>query len=368
MPPITMLIKPVSGLCNMRCKYCFYADVTENREIKSYGTMSLDTLETLVRKALDYAEGICVFAFQGGEPTLAGIDFYKKLMEFQKMYNYKKVNIFNSIQTNGYNISPEFARFLNVNKFLAGLSMDGTQAIHDELRVDAKGDGTFPAVNRTVKLFDSHKVEYNILCVVNNLIASEPDKVYNTLKKYKFVQYIPCIDNFDGIKKNYSLDSEKYANFLKKTFDRYYSDFMRGDYVSVRIFDNYIGILMGRPPENCAMNGVCSCYFLIEGDGSVFPCDFYVLDEWKLGNVNKDSFARMLNSETAHKFVEVSRHVDEKCLKCKWQKICRGGCRRDREPIIDGKPSLNKYCSAYKDFFEYAYERMEEIADKLKAK
>ena len=366
MPPISMLIKPVSGLCNMRCKYCFYADVIENREVKSYGRMSLETLETLTRKALEFADGSCTFGFQGGEPTLAGLDFYKKLMELQRKYNVKNVRILNSIQTNGYAMDAEFARFLGQNKFLVGLSVDGTQAIHDSLRVDAAGKGTFERISRTAKLFDAHRVEYNILCVVNNLVASEPDKVYGALRRYRYLQFIPCIDNFDMEKKDFSLDADKYASFLKKTFDRYYRDFMSGNYISVRNFDNYISILMGRPPENCAMNGVCNCYFLVEGDGGVYPCDFYVLDEWQLGNVNTDSFARMLKSDAAHRFVEVSKFPDPACGGCRWRYLCRGGCRRDREPMVDGHMSLNKYCSAYKDFFAYSRGRMEEIAKRVK--
>ena len=365
MPPISVLIKPASSLCNMRCKYCFYADITDNREVKSYGIMSEETLENLIKKAFEYASGSATFAFQGGEPTLAGLDFYRKLLEFEKKYNVNKIPVQNAIQTNGFIIDEEWAKFLADNKFLVGLSMDGTKDIHDSLRIDAAGKGTFARVQKTARLFNKLGVEFNILCVVNNFIARSPKKVYDSLKEYGFIQFIPCLDTFDGEKKVFSLTPERYTEFLKVTFNEYYKDFCAGHPISVRNFDNYIGMLLGRPPENCAMAGVCTCYTVVEGDGSVFPCDFYVLDEWKLGNINENSFAELITGDMAKKFVGVSTHRNEECKECRWYPLCRGGCRREREPIIDGTPSLNRFCECYKKFFDACYPKMEEIAIKL---
>jgi uncharacterized protein len=324
--------------------------------------MSEETLENLIKKAFDYASGSATFAFQGGEPTLAGLDFYRKLLEFQKKYNVKNIPVQNAIQTNGYTIDEDWAKFLAENKFLVGLSLDGTRDIHDSLRVDATGKGTFSRVEKTARLFQKHGVEFNILCVVNNFIARSPKKVYDSLKKYGFIQFIPCLDSFDGEKKVFSLTPERYTEFLKVTFNEYYKDFCAGKPTSVRNFDNYIGMLLGRPPENCAMAGVCTCYTVVEGDGSVFPCDFYVLDEWKLGNINEHSFAELIMGEMAQKFVGVSTYRNEECKECHWYPLCRGGCRREREPIIDGTPSLNRFCECYKKFFDACYPKMEEIA------
>jgi uncharacterized protein len=327
--------------------------------------MSEETLENLIKKAFDYASGSATFAFQGGEPTLAGLDFYRKLLEFQKKYNVKNIPVQNAIQTNGYTIDEDWAKFLAENKFLVGLSLDGTRDIHDSLRLDAAGKGTFSRVEKTARLFQKHGVEFNILCVVNNFIARSPKKVYDSLKKYGFIQFIPCLDSFDGEKKVFSLTPERYTEFLKVTFNEYYKDFCAGKPTSVRNFDNYIGMLLGRPPENCAMAGVCTCYTVIEGDGSVFPCDFYVLDEWKLGNINKNSFEELICGDMAKKFVGVSTYRNEECKECYWYPLCRGGCRREREPIIDGTPSLNRFCECYKKFFEACYPKMEEIAIKV---
>jgi len=360
MPQATFMIKPVSNLCNMQCQYCFYDDVSKNRKQASHGIMSAETLETIVKKALEYADTSCSFAFQGGEPTLAGLDFYKSLLNFQKIYNKKNIAINNSIQTNGLNLNAQWANFFAKNKFLVGLSIDGTQPLHDKHRKTANGAGTYDKIQKTASIFQGHKVEYNILCVVNNDVACAPEDVYLNLKKHKYLQFIPCINYFD--ENSPTLNVAAYANFLKITFDLYYKDFMRGKYVSIRNFDNYINVLSGNPPEQCGMAGMCSRYFLIEADGGVFPCDFYVLDEWKIGNINEDSLFRMIKSEASHLFINSSKHVDEKCTKCKWHGLCRGGCRRYREPMVNNTLSLNSNCEAFNDFFEYSYSRMVEIA------
>ena len=171
-----------------------------------------------------------------------------------------------------------------------------------------------------------------------------------------------------GFTKLYDCPSCQFIAAVVQCVVRMPRDFMEGNYVSIRNFDNYVRIFMGYPPENCAMCGRCTCYFVAEGDGSIFPCDFYVLDEWKLGNVHESSFEELLESEKAKKFVAVSGHISEKCRACRYYPLCRGGCRRDREPLSSGMPSLNRLCPAYEKFFEYTNERMAEMAKKLMAK
>lgn len=365
MPPINLLIKPSSSLCNMRCKYCFYADVTKNREVDNYGMMSGETLETMVKMALCYADDHCGFVFQGGEPTLVGLDFYRRLIRLQENYNIKNVKISNSIQTNGYLIDDEWAKFFAENDFLVGLSLDGPKDIHDAFRLDAAGKGTHNRLMRSINILKKHNVEFNILCVVNNYVARHGRRVYQFFKKsgFNYIQFIPCIDPFDDSENHdYSLNSKLYGNFLKAIFDLYYHDMLSGNYTSIRIFDTYIEMLMGFPPKTCGMSGVCTCYFTVEGDGTVFPCDFYVIDRYKMGNIHLQGFEQMATSEAAKRFVKESYHVDDRCRACKWFFICRGGCRRDREPFINGKASINKYCQSYKSFFEYAFPKLQELA------
>jgi len=371
MPPLSLLIKPASSLCNLRCRYCFYHSIAEKRMTESYGIMSYNTLEKMVEKALAFADSNCILAFQGGEPTLAGLDFYKKLIEFENKYNVKNLPVNNSIQTNGVMIDEDWAEFLAENNFLVGLSLDGPPDIHDAGRVDHMEKGTFNKVMNTVKLFNKYKVEYNILCVVNSYVARHVKKIYNFFKKndFRFLQFIPCLDPLgeEPGRYEYSLSTERFAYFLKNLFDEWYKDFMGDNYFSIRYFDNLVGMIMGYLPEVCGMMGICNCQFVIEADGGVYPCDFYVLDEWYMGNIVDSGFEELRFSENARKFVEVSKHQSPECKSCRWFTICRGGCRRSREPFMDGKPVLNYYCQAYKEFFEYSMERLENAARKAAA-
>ena len=368
MPQATLLIKPVSNTCNMRCRYCFYADVSKHREIASFGMMNRQTCDALVRKALNYADDYCSFGFQGGEPTLAGLDFYKNIVKLQHEYNHNNVKIYNSIQTNGYKIDKEWAEFFAENNFLAGLSLDGIKETHEPYRPAADGLGTYEHVLETAELFTESGVDFNIICVVNNDVASHPKEIYSALKKYKYLQFIPCLDDFGEQGQKYSPDVANYASFLKNTFDEYYYDYIHGDYVSIRNFDNYLSILLGNPPEQCGMSGVCTCYFLVEADGSVYPCDFYVLDEWRIGNVNEHSFTRMAKSPPAKEFINISRQVNADCRVCEWRGLCRGGCRRYREPYAGGILPKNALCEAYIGFFEYAYDKMQEIVTNIRSR
>lgn len=372
MPPVSILIKPASSNCNLRCKYCFYHSISENRNIPSYGMMSDETLENLVEKALDYSEQSCTFAFQGGEPTLAGIQFYKSLLKHIEKHNKKKVNVKLAIQTNGIVIDEEWAGFFHDNSFLVGLSLDGYKDIHDLMRIDAQGKGTYSRVLKTVNLFNKHKVEYNILCVVNSYVARHINKVYASFKKsgFKYLQFIPCLDPLDEAPGNYeySLTPEHYTGFLKTLFDEWYRDIINGDAVSIRYFDNLVAMAMGCPPESCGMSGLCTAYLVVEADGGIYPCDFYVFDRWHMGNIRELNFRELLESNAAKQFVASSEYVDPECKVCRWIHLCRGGCRRNREPFVDNRPSLNGYCSSYKVFFEYAYPRIMKLAQMFAAR
>lgn len=358
MPPLTLLIKPASSLCNMKCRYCFYANEAENRSVKSYGIMSAECAEQLIKRAYEYADTMCSFVFQGGEPTLAGTEYFKNFVKLCRQYNAKNIPTSFSIQTNGYAISEEMTELFHTERFLVGLSLDGYAEIHDFMR-----DNSFKKVMTSAKAFEKHHVDFNILSVVNNFSARHGAKIYNFFKKngFRHLQFIAQIDGF-GEKHDFSLTAERYADFLKTVFDLYYADFMSNNYTAVRNFDNCIRIIGGLGAECCGMAGECACNFTVESDGSVYPCDFYVLDEWKIGNVHDDSFEAMKNSPTAKKFVESSKHISRECRECEYFALCLGGCRRLREPFENGLPTLNRFCAAYKKFFPYAMTRMEEMA------
>lgn len=365
MPPLTLMIKPASGLCNLRCSYCFYADVTARRETASYGLMTDATLENLMRRAFAYADGFVSFAFQGGEPTLAGKDFFRRVLALEKRYNSRGLQVHNSIQTNGYTIDAEWVRIFREGQFLVGVSVDGTQALHDACRLDAAGHPTYDRVMQSLELLRQGGVDYNILCVVNQLIAQQPRAVFENLKRHGYLQFIPCLDDLDGSSGPYSLDPLTYGHFLIETFDLYEKAWRQGKPVSIRHFDNWVGMCLGQPPESCAMGGRCGQYYLLEADGSVYPCDFYVLDAWRMGNINETTFARLSRSPVGEAFRKVSWEVDDACRACPHYALCRGGCRRDREPVVEGHPALNRLCPGHKLFFDARGQRLQALARQI---
>lgn len=366
MPALSLLIKPASGNCNMRCRYCFYADELDNREIRSYGKMSVDTMHTIVDKAMEYGDYECTIAFQGGEPTLAGLDFYRDLVAYVTAHeNPKKLKIHYALQTNGYLINEEWAAFLGENHFLVGVSLDGLKEIHDRYRLDAAGKGTYQRVISAIRLLEKHQVEYNILTVVTAATARNGQKIYNYFKKnhFGYQQYIECLDPIgeEPGQHEYSLTPEKYGEFLKSMFDAWYLDMRSGTYVYNRYFENLMMIMAGQQPESCNMRGVCGKQWVFEADGSVYPCDFYALDQWCLGNINKNSFEEMDQKRDELGFIQRSMRQQEDCQKCRWFGLCRNGCRRNREPVTAEHTNRNYFCKSYQMFFEYAYPRLEEI-------
>lgn len=366
MPALSLLIKPASGNCNMRCRYCFYADELDNREIRSYGKMSVDTMHTIVDKAMEYGDYECTIAFQGGEPTLAGLDFYRDLVAYVTAHeNPKKLKIHYALQTNGYLINEEWAAFLGENHFLVGVSLDGLKEIHDRYRLDAAGKGTYQRVISAIRLLEKHQVEYNILTVVTAATARNGQKIYNYFKKnhFGYQQYIECLDPIgeEPGQHEYSLTPEKYGEFLKSMFDAWYLDMRSGTYVYNRYFENLMMIMAGQQPESCNMRGVCGKQWVFEADGSVYPCDFYALDQWRLGNIQENSFEEMDEKRDGLGFIQWSMRQQEDCQKCRWFGLCRNGCRRNREPVMAEHTNRNYFCKSYQMFFEYAYPRLEEI-------
>lgn len=374
METVNFLIKPASGRCNIACRYCFYRDVAENRAIEDFGLMSAETADLLVDRAFELDADTLCFGFQGGEPTLVGLPFLERFTararlradEMSRTRPGRPVSLQFTLQTNGIVIDEKWARFFKKEEFLIGVSIDGPRLLHDAFRVRRDDSGTYGDAMKGVAELRKLDVPVNALCVVDAATADNAETVYRHLRSrgFDWIQFIPCLDPLGEVPggHNWSLTPEGYAVFLKKTFDLRYEEWRRGSPVSVRWIDNLIGMAMGNPPESCGMNGSCSANFTIESDGSVYPCDFYVTDEWRLGNLRGSAFRTMRESETARRFVESSRHVDAECASCFAFPLCRGGCRRDREPFADGKPVLNRYCASFKDFFQYAGGRIMEMA------
>ena len=358
MTSITILIKPSSSACNLDCAYCFYKDVSKNRDTYNNGFMNFDTLENIVREALTLNIKNVNFMFQGGEPTLVGIDFYKGLINFQEKYNINNTIITNSIQTNGINISEDFVMFLSLNNFLVGVSLDGPKYIHDFYRTNYKYYGSYDDIMIFILLLKKYNVDFNILSVVTKLSSKYISDIYSFYREndFKYIQFIPCIKKFDFSisydSPDYYLDNETYLEFLDTLFSLWIEDLNNGNYIEIRNFMDYITVLKGNPPTSCGMGGFCSLHTVIESNGDVSPCDFYCVDKWKLGNINSSSLNSIRNNHKARDFFNRSLYLHKECKNCRVFKLCGGGCRRDLEPYIDGVPSFNYKCGAIKSFLE----------------
>ena len=360
---IQFLIKPASSACNLRCRYCFYTDIAENRSVSNMGFLRQETVALLLQEAFANIEpgGTVCFAFQGGEPTLAGLPFFEHFTYQAALRKPAGVTVSYAIQTNGTRLDEQWIDFLKQNDFLVGISLDGYKELHDHYRVD-----TWKTVSQTFLRLQAAGVRTNVLCVVTGQCAKHPDKVYRELKKLgaRFLQFIPCLDPIEEERgqRPFSLTPTAYGQFLCRLFDLWYADWEQGDYHSIRLFEDYINILLGcRGSVTCATGGHCGAYFVVEGDGSVYPCDFFVLDRWKLGVIGENTLIDMANSPKAREFFQWGREKPAECHTCRWFRLCNGGCKNDW--ARSGEPR-NEYCPALKAFFAHAEQRLLHIARK----
>lgn len=363
----SVMIKPASSGCNLRCRYCFYEAEAQSRQTANYGMMTVETARAVVRTFLADSAPPDAFVFQGGEPTLRGLDFFKTFLELEKPYAASAAPISHTLQTNALCLDESWAAFLAAHQFLVGVSIDGTQADHDRYRKDADGRGTFERAVARTRLLDDYGVAYNILTVVTDELAARPEEVLTLYKQmsWRYLQFTPCMQPPDGSGAPTApfLSNEAYAAFLTRLFRVWYEDFIRGDYYSIRFFDNLIHILCGGQPEQCSQVGACSRQYMVEANGNVYPCDFYAMDDWLLGNVTRHTQSELDEKRWEKRFVQASRALPEACAQCPWLRLCRNGCRRDRDPS-----GVNRYCSAYRTFFSNVAHQLQHIADFLLCK
>lgn len=371
MKSLSLIIKPVSNACNMQCRYCFCPSTGEDKQEIARGLMTGETLEEIVKKAMAYPEKECVVGFQGGEPTLAGLGFFREFVELEKKFNTKNLRIVHTLSTNGLLIDDEWAGFLAENHFETSVSIDAGKQIHDQMRPDQHGRDTHNRIIEAVRTMREHDVDFTVVSVVTRALARHPDRTYRYFKdkNFRYVDFVPCMD-LPGAERGsspHSLDAAAFGKFLCRVFDLWHEDFVRGDYYSIRMFDNYVHMLAGQRPESCKMAGQCRAYMLVEADGTVFPCEYYTDDKYRLGNVHSDEIAAMLEGEAAGEFVKTSRQMHDDCAACGDFFLCRGGCRRDREPVINGIPGKNVHCEAFKMLFRHALPRLKELSKGLLA-
>ena len=327
---ISVMIKPASSLCNLRCRYCFYADISENRTIASHGIMSEETTDCVISRINEAlkGKGTANISFQGGEPSVAGLSFFRHFTEEMRKYPGIKVNY--ALQTNGTLITEEWAEFFHEHNFLIGVSLDGYKLNMDTFRFDAQGQSVFDRVMKTVKMLRKYRVDFNILTVVTDDLASHAKGLFRFYRenRFRYVQLIPCLPGFSECTDEFALTPEKYASFYIEFFEAWLREYRRGNPVSVNLFENLYGMTHGEMPYQCGMLGRCTVQYVIESNGDVYPCDFYCLDEYLLGNLYEASFVQLRDSEAAQRFLAGSACRRKPCETCPYVRICNGGCRR----------------------------------------
>ncbi|MCX5777574.1 MAG: anaerobic sulfatase maturase [Candidatus Firestonebacteria bacterium] len=356
MKNIELLIKPVSYDCNLKCGYCFYK-TTEEIYPRQKHLMSDNTLETLISKTLSFSNGgAAVFSWQGGEPLLAGNDFFGKVISFQKKLGKDGQRVGNSVQTNGILLNTDFIKLFKEYSFFLGLSIDGDEATHNFFR-----DNSFKKTMKAADMLRQANLEFNILTVISANNVKQPKDLYEFYLKnnFNFVQLIPCIEGNSSL----ATPPSAYGEFLCKFFDLWYNN--GKPQISVRFFDNLLELLAGYKPSYCGFKDKCNDYLVIEHNGDVYPCDFFVKKEWKLGNISENSIEELFQKAEAS-FGVLKAKTNKACKSCNWNYICRGGCIKYRLVNNNKYDDVDYFCEAYKSFFDHSIRKLQELANKFK--
>ncbi len=364
--PFTVMAKPVGPRCNMACGYCYYLETQD-----MYGTalpprMSLDLLETYIRKYIEASLGpIVSFTWHGGEPTLAGLDFYKKAVELQKRYLPSGWEAWNNLQTNGLLLDDKWCNFLQETRFDVGLSVDGTQEAHDSYRVDLSGRGTYNRVVAACRRLQRHGIQPDILCTVNHTTAKDPTGVYKALSDLStgWIQFIPIVErDVSGQVTPFSVTPQGYGDFLCATFDMW----LRNDMGKLEIQQvaEMALVWSGGVSSLCWMAPVCGRVLIVEHDGAVYSCDHFVDVEHRIGHIATSSIPELVDSPTQRRFGLIKRDgLPQECKVCPWLSVCYGGCPKYRglqvRPGV--APDLSYLCEGLKRFFGYAEKPLKRV-------
>ncbi|QHI70011.1 anaerobic sulfatase maturase [Tichowtungia aerotolerans] len=389
--PFHLMAKPAGPDCNLNCTYCFYLEKEAIFQKENLHRMSDEVLEEYVKQ---YCESQntpeILFAWQGGEPTLMGVEFFEKAVAFQKKYSAGRP-VQNAFQTNGTLIDNKWCKFLAKEKFLIGLSLDGPRHVHDKFRVDRGGKPTFDRVMKALKLMKAHRVDFNTLTCVTRQNAKHAVEIYNFLKSTgsTFLQFIPIIerkpddeaarmglklalppdlvadDNDDRVMP-WTVQPEQYGQFLIDIFE----EWVRRDVgtVFVQIFDVMLNAWMGMPPPLCVFAEKCGDAMIIEHNGDLYSCDHFVYPEYYLGNMMDTPMTELISQEKQLKFgSDKLDKLPKQCLNCDVRFACNGECPKHRfMQTADGEPGLSWLCAGYKMFMHHIDPYMQTMARLLR--
>ena len=374
-PAFHLLAKPTGAICNLDCKYCFFL----SKEMLYPGSrfrMADELLEEYIRQYIEAQQVPEVnIAWQGGEPTMMGIDFFRRSVELAEKYKKPQQTIQYTMQTNGTLLDDEWGEFLKEHNFLMGISFDGPPELHDAYRVNKGGKGSLSQVLRGLRVLQKHQVEYNILCTVHAANADHPLEVYRYFRDEldaQFMQFIAIVerDNETGFQEGNkvterSVKAEQYGNFLITIFD----EWVRRDVgrIFVQLFDVALGAWVGAPPSLCVFSPTCGNALALEHTGDLYSCDHYVEPDYLLGNIKETTMIELVASDKQRKFGQDKLDtLPNYCMECEVRFACHGGCPKNR--FIEtptGEPGLNYLCVGYRKFFNHIDQPMKIMASLL---
>ena len=360
----TILVKPVGDRCNLSCTHCFYHPELGGR----CAVMEEATLAAMTRGFLAEGESPTIFAWQGGEPTLAGIAFYRRALALQERFARRGQTVVNAFQTNGVLLDREWAEFFAEHRVLVGLSIDGPPDCHDPLRRTAEGGGSHAAAAAAWRALRRAGCAVNILCVVHAANRDHPERVYAHLTRElgaEYLQFIPCVEWApEGGVEPYSLRPGEYGRFLAALFELWAAETERS--VSVKLFDDLVLRLAGKPMRDCMHRDSCDSHLVVEADGSVYPCDFFVTPDHRLGDINESAPEELRATPQARAFRE-QKSIERpgRCTECEHLDLCQGGCRKFQRP--GGAGEAEQYlCEDMLYFLTRCRPRLEQMAETIR--
>ncbi len=369
MRPLTLLVKPASADCNLRCTYCFYLEKSRLYPSSKRHRMSAAVLEQMVKSYMATKQPTYTFGWQGGEPTLMGLDFFRKITEIQKKYGRAGDVLSNGLQTNATLIDDEMAKHLRLYRFLVGCSLDGPAEIHDRYRRSIGGAPSHADVLGGIEVLKRHRVEFNILVLVSQSNVHRAREVYRYLTDQGFLhqQYVPCVEfNREGALRSFAIHGPEWGDFLCQLFDQWHRD--DAFRVSIRQFDAILAKMVDGVTNLCSMGRDCCQYVVVEHNGDIYPCDFFVQGRLRLGNVLETSWKEALTSRTYRDFGSQKREWNEACETCDCLDLCHGDCLKHRIHTGASPRNLSHLCAGWKQFIRHTRERFVELAEKVRTR
>ena len=356
----SLLVKPASADCNLRCRYCFYLDRAQLYPGVRVHRMPSGVLQRMIASYLQTDQPCHAFGWQGGEPSLMGLPFFREATDMQRAYGRPGSSVANGFQTNGTLLDDEWAAHFARYRFLVGVSVDGPAPIHDRFRRDAGGAPSHARVMEGIGALRRQGAEFNVLTLVNSVNVKHPEEVYDFLcgTGVAFHQYIECVEFDRGRRQPFAISGTEWGEFLCRVFDRWYSRDVRR--VSVRLFDTIIEQLVYGRCNTCAAGTSCDQYVVVEHNGDVYPCDFHVRKDLLLGNILQDEWADLQSSPVYTRFAAAKAQWNARCAACPWLRFCHGDCPKNRAGGAPG--GLSHLYAGWRRFYAHAVPRLRELA------